>query len=1279
LRTELARSLESPPRLQPRRDRARQKLINSWLNCSSLQSRLGKLLARLQNDFGGAMASDAPVRTVAPPAASETHSNSFETAPLPPKAVATVRRKADDKRLLAIGTDPNVPRIPGYEILGELGRGGMGVVYKAKQTRLKRIVALKLIRGGTDASPDQLDRFRIEAEAVARLQHPNIVQIYEVGEHHGRPFCSLEYVAGGSLSAKLNRGPLSAADSAELLELLARAAHHAHQRGIVHRDLKPANVLITPEGTPKVTDFGLAKRLEDDASGQTRTGAVMGTPSYMAPEQAAGKVREIGPATDIWALGAILYQCLTGCLPFPGDSAFAVIHAVVHAEVVAPSRLVPRIPRDLETICLKCLQKLPGSRYSSALTLAQDVERFRAGEPILARRQSVFGRTWRKLRKRAVVVGLALALLTALGVTAWLGVRFQSKHATETLTREFDDERLDASDLSPEERDRLEVALTRLEGLDRERAEVARKKLIERVGKRFHDSLYPRVEAADKPRLERDLLWIADRDAELASKLRTEYSGRLRSWQPVFDLVAPFDRAARFLPPSAVAVRPTGLVRTTSEPTVRVLTASRGAVRAEVVFAPGWERASALGVVIHLPAAPERPGQLPGYTLRLSPHQPVRTEGGQGPAPPATFEGAPGPVRAELLRNGVVLRQQVTPRATGALKLTAERMGDQLRFCINDAPVLEFADPIPLSGTGTSTLGLIWSGPGAVTRVRVENQDVPAVASLLERGDDLYEHGLFTDAARAYLEQARSSTNPAVVAESRCKAAMSLLGANRTREAVPLFEAVAGQSGDRWPVVAACQLWLLHLTENRFDEADTVAALITGRFNRDQSARFVSLDLRERILSGYPIAPINYLIPDPEHARRLEAVTRLARFLTDESAQVAQVYGLLIAQALAGQTERAIDTGLALVPQAMALSAANPYSVESFSWALRWYCWVLRRAGRGAEAMRSLDRWLADYPSSVPGSPTWFKQAYLPIHLERARLLADQRKWADAEDAIDTYLKESPRPILNYHLYAQAHLMKGFCRWEQGDPAGSLRVWREGRFQVFKSQWPATNTRERPTGDIAPGKYGLLDQWILASLTNEMSDDEGKHLWAALTGYFTHDQAIAGACAAVQMDPVVLRQAWRSRRGRELAERMAFTQLSPTEFFRTPVKLLAYEKFRQDLFSAAPFPEQDQVMWQCVCDLSNAFLGRRVHMNSAVTLVMAWQGVTGKLGWASASHALPADARGGISYLMGLKYLKLNKPAEAKGMLQTALRDAPADSPLKKLVQEELDRLNAER
>jgi eukaryotic-like serine/threonine-protein kinase len=316
-----------------------------------------------------------------------------------------------------------LPVIPGYEVLGVLGRGGMGVVYRAWQKGLNRSVAVKRVHAGAQAGAKVLARFRVEAEAVARLQHPNIVQVHEVGEHAGSPFLVLELVEGRSLAQSLAGTPRPARPAAELVETLALAIHCAHRQGVVHRDLTPANILLTADGRPKITDFGLAKLIIGGGDLRTQTGELLGTPSYMAPEQAASRHQAIGAATDIYALGAILYELLTGRPPFKAESALETLYQVVAHEPVAPSRLRPKLPRDLETICLKCLHKEPSHRYASAAALAEDLRRFLENRSIKARRSSVVERSHRWCRRNPAVASLGaasvLAMVIGTAVSTW--------------------------------------------------------------------------------------------------------------------------------------------------------------------------------------------------------------------------------------------------------------------------------------------------------------------------------------------------------------------------------------------------------------------------------------------------------------------------------------------------------------------------------------------------------------------------------------------------------------------------------------------------------------------------------------------------------------------------------------------------------------------------------------------------------------------------------------------------------------------------------------------
>jgi WD40 repeat protein len=343
-------------------------------------------------------------------------------------------------------------------VLRELGRGGMGVVYLARHLGLNRTVALKMILAGGHASDGDQTRFLAEAQAVAHLQHPHIVQIFEVGRHQGLPYFTLEYVPGGSLANKVRDAPLPPAEAARVVEQLARGMAYAHERGIVHRDLKPANVLLAEDGTPKITDFGLAKRVEGGA-GLTQTGAILGTPSYMAPEQAGGQSNAAGPAADIYALGAVLYRLLTGRPPFQAATPFETILQVLADEAVPPSRLNAKVPRDLETICLKCLQKDPPKRYLAAEALAGDLRRFQVGEPIVARPVGSAERLVKWVKRRPVVAALltTILLVTLAGVG---GISWALAMALDEKAKA-----LSASATALEEKTRAEKQLLRAEWL----------------------------------------------------------------------------------------------------------------------------------------------------------------------------------------------------------------------------------------------------------------------------------------------------------------------------------------------------------------------------------------------------------------------------------------------------------------------------------------------------------------------------------------------------------------------------------------------------------------------------------------------------------------------------------------------------------------------------------------------------------------------------------------------------------------------------------------------
>jgi serine/threonine-protein kinase len=355
----------------------------------------------------------------------------------------------DDEALLLEGggaTTEHMTLLPGYELLGLLGRGGTSVVYKARQSNLRRLVALKMILAGAHAVPEHLVRFRIEAETVAKLQHPNIVQIYEVGVYESCVYLALEHVEGKTLAEMFAGKTATPGEAARIVSALAKGVHHAHERGVVHRDLKPANVLMTKEGTPKIADFGLAKHVGSESMPSLRM-SIQGTPSYMAPEQASlDKDAELGitMAVDIYALGSILYELLTGKPPFVGEDLKETVRRVLEEAPVPPRQLNPAVPDDLELICLKCLQKDPHQRYPTAEMLAEDLNSFLHEQPVTARPRGTLARTWRWARRHPVRATLAVFVLllwlavlgAAVGYAAWSHQEMKSARRARDQNRD---------------------------------------------------------------------------------------------------------------------------------------------------------------------------------------------------------------------------------------------------------------------------------------------------------------------------------------------------------------------------------------------------------------------------------------------------------------------------------------------------------------------------------------------------------------------------------------------------------------------------------------------------------------------------------------------------------------------------------------------------------------------------------------------------------------------------------------------------------------------------
>lgn len=441
------------------------------------------------------------------------------------------------------------PIVAGYELLEELGRGGMGVVYRARQVRLNRLVALKMILSGSLASAEEIDRFRSEAEAAAKFDHAGIVPIFEVGGDGDQHYFSMAYVDGKCLADHLARGPLSPHAAAAMVEHIAVAVEYAHQHGIIHRDLKPRNILLTVDGQPKITDFGLAKNLDADQA-RTASGQILGTPGYMSPEQAQGKTSATGVRSDVYALGAILYCLLTGRPPFQAQGAIETLRQVVECEPVSPRLLNPAVTRDLETICLRCLAKDPAHRLASAQELADELGRTLRGEPIRSRRIGPVARAWRWARRKPLAAAFYSAVIV-LCASLWAAGHFagRAKHGQE-LTAALGQFELALDDLTLAEEPlkNLDALAMRIEELSPGRAAQARSRLSESFARLIEQALEaPKLTDIEFSAIEAAIGHLERRDSGRSKELRASLGDRRSQWQSVFELQAPFAKATEIL------------------------------------------------------------------------------------------------------------------------------------------------------------------------------------------------------------------------------------------------------------------------------------------------------------------------------------------------------------------------------------------------------------------------------------------------------------------------------------------------------------------------------------------------------------------------------------------------------------------------------------------------------------------------------------------------------------------------------------------------------------
>jgi len=1152
-----------------------------------------------------------------------------------------------------------IPPIADYEMLGLLGRGGMGMVLKARDRRLERIVAIKM-----PLSPDDeyRKRFLREARASAGLRHANICPIHEVGEADGWPYLVMDYIQGCILR-ELAAEDLPAERSTKIVAKLARAVDYAHQHDVVHRDLKPSNVMIDAEtGEPILMDFGLAKPITGDSSLMTQSGQVIGTPAYMPPEQATGEHERVGPRSDIYSLGAILYYLLSGHSPFAGSVA-EVLGKVCNQEPVALRKLQPRTHRDLETICSKAMAKESRDRYVSASALADDLDRFRAGEAILAKREGLARKAWRRVRRHPITAVLVLLVIVAIATAGFVAVRAQRI----TGLRRSIDQRLASEPYSRHGIEDLETLIGRLGRYDAEEADTYRDRLYESFAKSIEEAIgKPRLDPEATKRIQDSLDLLNELSPQRAAVIADRLAKLQSDWQVEFELKPPFDDVEATFGPDTVRAEGGRLLSTGG--LVRTTCPCPSEVRLEAQFDASWTSAERLGLVLGA-GAPDTNAAV-GYSFFVLPPRANSRKSAKTKDEPDAPSG--DVVRVQIFRGQVVLREEDIPLPAGPLSLSASRSLDRLTFQVNHLPPLKSRDVFPLPQNDARVLAVQWPDRVPLILLRASTRRRPAEESPLERGEHLYGLGRFADAMHEFQQQATLSRGTEFGKEASVKQALCLIALERMDEATEILGVVANEEGNRWPLIAGCQLWSIRLQQRRPDEAYAAFLALSSRYAFNQLREQVPRDLVASIVEQYreKSGGLGWYSYNPDLIQNLERSIAVQQFFGVEglSLDVPRLY-LCRAYHLKGDNRTAIFRAERILREQTSFHGENQHR---FLQLCELYSWLLRLEGEAPRALSILDQQLLD-------SDGQYRADRLALLVERARVHTALEQWEDAEKDLTTLLSRSSATELGYARHSGCCLLLGCLRDRRGDREGALSAWRDGGMR---------RTPEHSALKLRDVE-GFAHALVLASLGEQFTADDINWLIQKVSKGIAASHRIPPSVIEgtvriflVDLTPAriagIVQETFRGPRGRQVAEHWAFRDQAMHELTAQFIDCLFTELVDQLLIPDKLSPEQQALASQFAAGAYAAYYEGRFDKSHLMQMVMVWNGLTGLGGWQALAPKLDADMRGPAAYFFGHRYLQLDRQSVAVEFWKAALEDAPADSDLGRLCRAELDRIAPE-